>query len=101
MEKVYRQGDILFFEVKDLPEGLKVRENKIIAEGEATGHKHRLEETSDGLLFEDENGNLFLRSNVITTIIHEEHKPIALPKGNYKILRQKEYSPEGWREVRD
>lgn len=42
----YQQGDILLFAVGVLPEGcVKIEDNKgVLAEGEATGHLHRMAE---------------------------------------------------------
>jgi hypothetical protein len=35
------------------------------------------------------------------TIIHEEHSPIPLARGFYRVWRQREYSPQEIRVVRD
>ena len=35
------------------------------------------------------------------TVAHEEHGPITLPRGSYRVWRQREYSPEAVRPVRD
>lgn len=102
--KMYRQGDVLIREVKSIPAGGKVRKSGHILEGEVTGHIHRVAESQlagaevlecgDGLFLSvtDEGG---------ISIIHEEHKPILLPPGNYEIVRQREYSPEEVRNVAD
>ena len=39
---LYQQGDVLMREVDSIPEGLEVKEDGILAEGEATGHAHRI-----------------------------------------------------------
>lgn len=103
MQKMYRQGDVLFKTVKQIPEGGKIRKSGHILEGEATGHIHRVAETQ---LAEAEvldcGAGLFMR--VIgdsVSIVHEEHNPIVLPAGNYEIVRQREYSPEEIRNVQD
>ena len=94
-----RQGDILFVKIEKIPERMKVKQDNIIAEGEATGHKHLL---VDGLLYQDERDRLFVNvEHEIATIIHNEHKPVTLPKGNYKVVRQREYEPKNWRIVSD
>lgn len=94
-----RQGDILFVDVKELPKDVKIKVDNVVAEGEATGHKHLLE---DGILYESENGTLFIIAEQNTArITHEEHNPVTLPVGNYKVVRQREYEPKGWRPVRD
>ena len=101
--KTYRQGDVLFKEVKEIPEGGKARKSGRILEGEATGHIHRVAEAQ---LAEAEvldcGVGLFMRvTGDSVSIVHEEHNPICLPAGNYEIVRQREYSPEEIRNVQD
>lgn len=95
---IYRQGDLLFMTLPTLPEGLTIRANNVIAEGEATGHTHRLQ---DGRVLEDAQGALFLEAFHATHIIHQEHHTINLPAGCYRVIRQREYTPEGIREIYD
>ena len=59
----------------------KKREDNIIAEGEATGHAHRLNgkdaavfDTGQGVDIECPNGGV---------VVHEEHHTIAMPPGKY------------------
>jgi hypothetical protein len=44
---------------------------------------------------------MYLRVTRATRIMHEEHGPIDLPVGDYRVRRQVEYTPEGWRRVAD
>lgn len=96
---MYRQGDILIVPVDKLPEALRPREGNVIAEGEATGHAHRIE-AADALL-ESVRGEMFMKLVSASRIVHEEHGPIELPAGLYRIVRQREYSPEADRVVLD
>ncbi|MGA4862167.1 hypothetical protein ACPB9J_05965 [Streptomyces lavendulocolor] len=34
-------------------------------------------------------------------LVHEEHAPIALPKGWYRVVRKREYVPGAYRVVAD
>ncbi len=36
-----------------------------------------------------------------TLLRHEEHPAVPLPPGRYEVRRQREYTPEGWRQVED
>jgi hypothetical protein len=46
--------------------------------------------------------DLFLRVLAdAATVIHQEHGPIMLPRGTYRIWGQREYSPEALRRVLD
>lgn len=94
-----RQGDILLVSMSSEPAGLTPLESRVIAEGEATGHKHQLEE---GTLYLDEKGNMFVRvEKEQTRVVHDEHKPITLDKGFYQVVRQREYTGRDIRPVRD
>lgn len=96
--KSYRQGDVLIFEKEVLPKQKgKLKEDKIVAYGEVTGHKHQL---IGGELYENE-GVMYLKADAETSIVHEEHGTIKLPKGNYEIIIQREYDEQAWRNVAD
>lgn len=94
-----RQGDLLIVKVDALPEGCVMPGHRVLAEGEATGHKHELD---SGDVYEKE-GTLFFRvyDEQRTTLKHEEHGPITFEPGVYKVIRQREYEPRGWRRVAD
>ena len=94
----YRQGDVLIQSVEQI-QGKKLS-HLVLAEGEATGHKHIISE-GDAELYQHE-GTLFLKVlSEEALLTHEEHKEIKLPKGNYEIKIQCEYEPRGWRNVAD
>ena len=43
MDKHYRQGDVLFIKIAELPPlKFKTKKDKVILEGEVTGHAHKL-----------------------------------------------------------
>ena len=56
----------------------------VLAEGESTGHAHRLEQ-DDCYLYEDGNGNFFLEAKNAFDLTHEEHKQQRIPKGLYAV----------------
>ena len=99
-----RQGDVILLPTKTIE--CQKLPHLTLAEGEVTGHKHRI---SDGQaeLYE-EKGTLYLNSTLYLKVLsdtamltHEEHEAIAIPKGTWTIRIQREYEPEGWRSVRD
>jgi len=68
----------------------------ILAAGEATGHHHRVLESGARIISRPRglDGNsvqVLLVPKNGATVTHEEHDSIALPKGAYEIIRQKEY----------
>ena len=99
---MWRQGDVLIKKVEAVPDGAEKRTDTVLAEGELTGHRHRVEDQATAEVFEDPYGTLFLR--VIADqarVVHEEHGPIELETGVYRVWRQREYSPHGDVDVMD
>ncbi|MEO1430116.1 MAG: hypothetical protein AAFV71_13835 [Cyanobacteria bacterium J06633_8] len=103
--KPIRQGDVILLPVKPNEgkklDGLqKVLHHLVLAEGEVTGHKHRISE-GEARLYTEYSG-LFLRvlsDNAL--LVHEEHDFIDVPQGDWMVRIQREYEPEGWRYVTD
>lgn len=90
-----QQGDTLYQKIETLPEGVKEVQRKkgavIIAEGEHTGHAHRIFDV-DAFLYEL-NGNRYLVNKQAVTTTHEEHGPVTIPPGTWKIdiVREKDW----------
>lgn len=98
---LYRHGDLLIENTPTIPECTRLLSHLVLAEGELTGHEHRIAE-KDSAELHQANGDLFLRvKEERATLIHQEHGPIALPRGVYRVWRQREYSPAEIRVVRD
>lgn len=109
--KYYQHGDVLLKSTdKDPNEYGTKTQRTIVREGEVTGHAHRMEGVAgkDYAIFTESswrNGDV-VRYLVVfnpTRIIHEEHKPITLPPGNYEIdiVREYDHFLEEQRRVRD
>ncbi len=98
MNEQYRHGDVLIQRLEKLPQDLSKLPHLVLAHGEVTGHCHRLE--GKGELFLGPDG-LYLRVEEPGSVVHEEHSPIPLAPGCYRVWRQREYSPEAIRVVRD
>ena len=87
-----RQGDLLIVPVNNIPKSAKLQKNRIVELGELTGHMHQIPE---GNVYNDSKK----REKYIeivgrpTPLQHEEHKPIVLEPGKYKVTRQREYKP--------
>ena len=94
-----RQGDILIIKINSIPGDAIKQKSRILAEGEATGHMHELD---SGEVYE-KNGTLYFKveDNNTTTLNHPEHKAVTFEPGTYKVIRQREYEPQGWRYVAD
>ena len=99
MNPIIRQGDVLIIPSETPAKGTKLP-HLTLAEGEMTGHRHRISH-GEAELFE-RDGVLYLRVVSPTAILtHEEHAEVTIPQGNWKIRIQREYKPKGWRYVAD
>lgn len=98
---MWRHGDVFIASVDTIPvDGVK-KSHCILAEGEATGHSHRIAESGAAELLAHA-GMLYLRVLADhATVIHQEHRPITLPRGDYRVWQQREYTPSEIRTVRD
>lgn len=89
----WRQGDVLIETAAEVPKSALRRANRVLYEGEATGHRHRIDDVADVELFEVEN-TLYLRvKSPEATVVHDEHGPITLSEGLYRVWQQREYRP--------
>jgi hypothetical protein len=95
-EKLWRHGDVLIQSVASLPEGGVRRPNAVLAYGEVTGHSHRVEAPESAELWWAQE-SLYLRVLAPTRIVHEEHQPIPLEPGIYRVWQQREYVPPSQR----
>ena len=85
--KQLQQGDVLFSQITSIPNGVKEVTSKsdyfILAEGEATGHTHKVE--ADGCQLYEKDGTLFMHVATPVTVIHDEHGKIELDTGVWDI----------------
>lgn len=87
-------------EAKELPKDAtplpKTSIGIILAAGEATGHHHRIAVLDrEAELFESQTvEDRFLRIMAASgvEVVHEEHAPILLPPGDYRVRLQREWS---------
>ncbi len=100
----HRQGDVLMTERPDLSieklradAKLESRNKCVLAEGESTGHAHRIQEAPRG----NESIEMFMMGDTkivyipesfgTTSVTHEEHAAVTLEPGCHEILIQREY----------
>ncbi len=102
------QGDFLITKIDSLPSELtKVKsENDHIVAHSETGHNHVMAPNNVDF-FQSSNDEFvaYLHVKKETPIIHlrsfDTHSPISVPEGLYRINRQREYTPEGYRRAQD
>jgi len=91
--RAYQQGDVLIESVDAIPSDakpLEVTDNGfILAKGETTGHAHRVIGMVN--VFRSPDGDVFMKVPKRIKIVHEEHKPIHVPPGTYRIRQVRIY----------
>lgn len=112
----YRQGDVLIERISSVPakaEPQKKSRKIILAHGEVTGHHHCLEIADPADWWKQGEistanskpttlaGELYVSLPHGGVVTHQEHSKVELPAGNYRVTRQREYSPEAIRNVQD
>ncbi|MEH0416346.1 hypothetical protein [Streptomyces sp. B21-083] len=108
---MYRQGDVLIVSLAEgaVPEyaldaASEPRDGRgrlVLALGEVTGHAHAV--AGPGRLIREAGvfGPMLLHVPEGARVVHEEHAAISLPKGWYRVIRQREYLPGSVRVVAD
>jgi hypothetical protein len=103
---MYRQGDVLIVACGGLPPKATAIEatngRLVLAYGEATGHHHSIA-VVEGVELYEVGPEMYLRVGVDggVAVEHQEHAPIVLPPGDYRVTGQREYSPQEIRRVAD
>lgn len=99
-----QQGDVRITKAV-IPNGAKAvkraKRGWVLAEGEHTGHAHVIEKENVEMF--EKGGVLYLKNDVEATVVHEEHKPVTLPPGTWKIgiVREYDYFKDMTRKVVD
>jgi hypothetical protein len=128
--KAFRQGELLFIplggedlaklypDLKDPSHRLwKKLGSNVLREGEATGHKHEVMEQTTGtaVILAPErqlmpglpnmdligNEDRLLVAEEPVEIVHPEHRPLSLPRGNFLVVIQREYDEIKARRIMD
>ena len=114
MAEIFAQGDLLLERVADVAPSGTIEENVegvalVLAEGEASGHRHavceRVTMFRDDELARDIPAGLYIVHLQVASpyarLTHDEHAPITLPRGTYRVRRQRELGPRDARVLPD
>ena len=114
MTEIFAQGDLLLERVADVEPTGTIEENPdgvamVLAEGEMTGHRHAIAERvtmfRDAVLARDIHAGLYIGhlqvASAYARVTHDEHAPITLPRGTYRVRRQRELGPRDARVLPD
>jgi len=85
----YQQGDVLIKPVDEVPAEAAPLARPVIGEGELTGHEH-LALGEAAVVLEDGDAR-FLVAPHGAEAVHEEHAPVTVPAGTYRIEWVREY----------
>ncbi len=110
----YRHGDVIIEATDEKPAGQIISRDKkghvVLAEGEVTGHAHRIASDNCDLYTVPAPNNAPGNDNSVKLLVvrdfvdlsHEEHTTIRLPPGNYRIRVKRQYNAAGlWGNVAD
>lgn len=88
-----RHGDLLLTKVETMPNGKTIKHDGqyILAEGEMTGHAHRLTGDPNQLKVREKRNVTYMSLTIPMPLTHEEHKTIEIPFGIWKLTFEKEY----------
>lgn len=94
--KAYRHGEILLKKIDKIPSGLKESNKKVFMVG-SHGNNHSFD---NGKLYlkEEENGVFGYLKAKGTSLFHPEHggkDGESIKDGNYQLIKQVEYTPDG------
>lgn len=114
MRELYAQGDLLIERVADRPicdDPVPADADRavVLAEGEFTGHHHvvrgRVLLERQEIFARDIPEELYVGHLSVegpsAELVHEEHAPITLPRGTYRVRVQRELDPREARIVAD
>lgn len=91
----YQQGDVYLVPVEEIPGDAKevkpgIR-GHVLAEGEETGHAHRIADVEKAVLLTDQYSKMFIEIFDAVELKHEEHHIQTIPTGKYEVRRVLEY----------
>jgi len=108
----HRQGDVMLLEVDDIPSSAKkVGPQKpglfVLAEGETSGHLHAVKAQKAEMFMA--GAAMYLALSEPQALRHGnpsqdwkgDHNDIYLPAKKYRVVIDREYQPDGWRQVQD
>lgn len=91
---IIQQGDVIIESIGSIPGDCnpgKLKQGQIIlAEGETTGHAHRISEVA-GVVFKEKDGMFYLENKHELAVNHEEHNMVLIPPGIWRVRKVQEY----------
>lgn len=112
IEKQGAQGDVLFRRIDKLPKGAKEQKTeagRIVVAHSETGHHHAIDAHGRDVVMhtvEKDPMVCYLQiesdfADVVHHRPHDTHETMRLLNGCWEVRRQREHTPQGWRQVAD
>lgn len=114
MNEIFAQGDLLIERVPDVSHfGTRVMPDSqgaiVVLDGETTGHRHAFHDAvlmfRDDALARDVPDGLYVGHVRVlgetAKLEHEEHAAIEIPRGTWRVRRQREMEPKQARVIQD
>ena len=105
-----RQGDCLLIAVDTIPiEAVeaKAEAGQVILAHSETGHHHAIAQRVGVVAYRSDSPLVgWLRvvgepADLVHHRDHDTHQTVRIPAGTYRVVRQREHTPKGWRQVAD
>jgi hypothetical protein len=88
---LFRHGDLLIKKIDSIPKDCIELETDILAEGEVTGHHHKL--NGNFQIYENLQKVKFIETREQVRLSHQEHSQLFIPKGKYVVVEEREFDP--------
>jgi hypothetical protein len=108
------QGDLMLRRIDKLPAGVKklnAEKGMFVVAHSETGHNHVVDSAPNVKWYGTDDPmvsylEVIEATDETETLLrhlrgHDTHKTIVIPPGVFEIRRQREHTPEGWRQVAD
>ncbi|THF64352.1 hypothetical protein [Pseudothauera rhizosphaerae] len=108
------QGDLLIRRINAIPAGatpIQSEDGKFVVAHSETGHNHIIAERPNVKLYTTGDPmvsylEVVEATDAAETLLehlrsYDTHETIAIPPGVFEVRRQREYTPEGWRQIQD
>lgn len=89
---MFRHGDLLIRQIEAIPKSSTKLDTNILAEGEATGHHHRLVGGQLQIMQDTQDvGVKYFEAKSDLSLVHEEHSKLDIPAGMYSVTIEREH----------
>ena len=104
------QGDVRLVPCDAIPDGLAVQapeDGKHVLAHSETGHHHAMAVSPEVTVWDQDDFVSYVenRGENVIELKHfrsfDTHAPIGIPPGKFRVVRQREYTPEGYRLAQD